>query len=206
MTTILEGKPEPMSAPRRILWTRDQVEALQERGFLDRNRRYEIIEGEIYEMSENPPHAGAVLLLRNFLQNVFGQDFVRSQTAVDVGTADPTLNSPLPDVAVTKELLSAYFGRFPGPDDLLLVAEVSDTTLRYDLRQKARLYAQAGFVEYWVVDITGRRLVVHRQPGAEGYADVSLYTEGQQVATLARPDRPVNVAALLPTVDQASSA
>jgi Uma2 family endonuclease len=195
-----------MSAPRRILWTRDQVEALQENGFLDRNRRYEIIEGEIYEMSENPPHAGAVILLREYLVSVFGGRFVGCQSAISASITDPAKNNPIPDASVLKEDISAYFTRFPGPDDLLLVAEVSDTTLRYDLRQKASLYAQAGFVEYWVVDIIGRRLVVHRQPGAEGYADVSIYTEEQQVATLARPDRPVNVADLLPTVDDDSGA
>ena len=79
-----------------------------------------------------------------------------------------------------------------------LVVEVSDTTLRFDRTTKAALYARAGIREYWIVDITGRQVLVHRQPAAEGYAEIAAYTADESVAPLALPDEAVRVADLLP--------
>lgn len=53
-------------------------------------------------------------------------------------------------------------------------------------------------MEYWIVDIAGRRLYVHRQPGTEGYTDVRAYEADEDVSALAVPDRPVRVSSLLP--------
>jgi Uma2 family endonuclease len=80
----------------------------------------------------------------------------------------------------------------------LLVVEVSDTTLRFDLRNKADLYARARIVEYWVADIAGRRLIVHRRPRVSGYAEILEYAETETVASLARPEGSVRVSDLLP--------
>ena len=62
--------------------------------------------------------------------------------------------------------------RHPGPADLHIVVEVADSTLRSDRVAKAALYARAGIGEYWIVDIVGRQLFVHRQPLPNGYADI----------------------------------
>jgi Uma2 family endonuclease len=51
----------------------------------------------------------------------------------------------------------------------LLLIEVSDSTLRYDLEDKARLYATHRVPEYWVVDLVHRRVVRHRAPSRAGY-------------------------------------
>lgn len=194
---LLAGEIYERGEGEPVQWTRKQVDALYRAGLLDKNCRYELIEGEIYEMSENPPHSGAVILLRNFLEAVFGGLYVRSQTPIDVGDSAPK-NAPYPDAAVTKEPATAYFARFPGPEDLLLVAEVSDSSLKMDLGKKARLYARAGIPEYWVLNVNGRQLVVHRRPTAAGYADVTEHPETARVATLAQPDAVVLVADLLP--------
>ena len=47
--------------------------------------------------------------------------------------------------------------------------EVADSTLAFDLGAKARMYAQHGVLDLWVLDIRGERLVVHREPSPEGY-------------------------------------
>jgi Uma2 family endonuclease len=73
------------------------------------------------------------------------------------------------------------------------------------LGYKANLYAAAGIQEYWVLDVTGRRLHVLRQPSKSGYCDITVYDENGQVAALARPEVTVKVSALLPESPTKSS-
>jgi Uma2 family endonuclease len=76
----------------------------------------------------------------------------------------------------------------PHPSDISLLVEISDTTLTYDLTIKASLYARAGIVEYWVLDVAGRRLLCHRTPVSGSYQSVTVYNEHESVAPLAAPD------------------
>ncbi len=185
-------------APNRIRWTRAQCEAIRDAGIL--TGRYELIDGEIIsKMGQKPLHRMAVVLLHTWLAAVFGALFVQTQAAISVGNADPNHNDPEPDAAVTAEPNTAYADRHPGPDDLLLVVEVSDTTLRFDRNTKAALNARAGIREYWIVDLIGRQIFVHRFPAPEGYAEISVYGVDEEVVALARPDAPVRVADLLPS-------
>jgi Uma2 family endonuclease len=180
--------------PNRVRFTRAQCDIIREAGIL--NGRYELIDGEIIsKIGQNPPHGAICVLLYASLTSVFGALFVRIQTTIDTGD---THNEPEPDAAVTVEPTSAYFDRYPGPADLALVAEVSDTTLRFDRTVKAALYAQAGIKEYWIVDIAGRQVFVHRSPAANGYTEVIAYGADMRIATLARPDAFVSVSDLLP--------
>lgn len=198
MPQIIEPTPytqEP--APNRVRWTRAQCDAIYEAGVL--NGRYELIDGEVIsKMGQKPPHRQAVVLLYAWLTAIFGALFVQTQATIDVGNADPDHNEPEPDAAVTAKPTTAYSDRNPGPADLVLVAEVSDTTLRFDRTTKAALYARAGIREYWIVDIGGRQVFVHRQPTAEGYSEITAYGSEEKVATLARPNDAVRVTDLLP--------
>lgn len=65
---------------------------------------------------------------------------------------------------------------------------MSDTTLAHDLGPKAWLYARAGVPEYWVIDVNGRRLHVHREPGSAGYTSTRVVEADGEVSPLARPD------------------
>src|SRR4051794_8320536 len=119
------GAPEP--APNRVRWTRRQCEQLQEAGIL--TGRYELIDGEILtKTGQKPPHAAAIGLLLEWLAAVFGAACVRVQTMADAGGGDPDHNEPEPDLAVTRLPVRAYVARNLGPEDLLLVVEVSDST------------------------------------------------------------------------------
>jgi Uma2 family endonuclease len=130
--------------------------------------------------------------------NVFGIETACCQSAISASIGDPARNNPIPDVSVTKEQDAAYFGRFPGPDDLLFVGEVSDSSLAYDLNEKALLYGRASIPEYWVLDIAARRLFVHRNPCETGYAEVRAYIGDDEIATLQAPDLKEQVSNLLP--------
>lgn len=111
---------------------------------------------------------------------------------------DDDSTEPEPDIAVTRAPTASYENDNPRAEDLLLVSEVSDTTLAYDLGARAALYAMAGIPDYWVLDVTKRRLNVHRRLALDGYREVRIYGEAEEVSPLARLDAAIPVAALLP--------
>lgn len=76
--------------------------------------------------------------------------------------------------------------------------EITDSTLRFDLTVKAGLYARAQIVEYWVADLTARRLIVHREPQPGGYRSVVAYSESERVAPLAAPQSELLVRNIFP--------
>jgi Uma2 family endonuclease len=182
-----------------VRWNRRQCRAIQEAGILE--GRYELINGEIIsKMGQNPPHRMVLVLLNTWLVSVFGGLFVQIQSTIDVADADPDHNEPEPDAAVTREPGTAYADRHPGPEDLVLVVEVSDSTLRFDRTVKAAVYARAGILEYWVLDLSGRQLFGHRLPTPTGYIEISAFGPAEAVAALGRPEAAVRVADLLPPV------
>lgn len=172
------------TTPNRKRWTRQECEKMEEAGILP--QRYELIQGEIYDkVTVNPPHSITLTLLAAWLEQLFGRLQVRTQDPIRLPDGE---NKPDPDIVVMREEITAYLQQHPGPMDLLLVAEISDTTLAFDLNDKARVYAQAGVIEYWVVDLGGRRLLAHRGPAAEGFQEIVEYTEHESAAPLCRPD------------------
>ena len=83
--------------------------------------------------------------------------------------------------------------------DRPLVVEVADSTLRFDRSVKARLYAHAGIVEYWVYDVNGERLIVYLDPRDGEYQSIQAYGKDESVAPLAAPDSHCRVGDLLPS-------
>jgi Uma2 family endonuclease len=187
----------PESTPGRIRWTRSQCETIRAAGIL--TGQYELIDGEIIsKMGQNPPHPHAVNLILRYLARVIGIERVRVQATIEVGDADPEHNDPEPDLAVTEEPADAYSQRHPAPDELVLVVEVSDSTLRFDRGVKALLYARALIREYWVLDLGGRALYAHRNPTPEGYTQITRYTADEHAAVTSRPEALTPVSSLLP--------
>lgn len=162
------------------------------------SERYELIDGEILSnVGQNPPHAVSVIRAILWLAGVFGGDYVLTQTTLEVSEVDRAANRPEPDVIVVRRPSDEY-AVAPAGAEARLVIEVADTTLRTDLTTKAALYARAGVPEYWVLDVTSRRLIIHRQPANGTYTEVFPRTETESVAPEAAPERPVTVSDLLP--------
>ena len=114
---------------------------------------------------------------------------------------DLTHSDPQPDVSVIAGRFENYADH---PTTALLVVEVADATLSYDLTTKAELYATAGIPDYWVLDVTGRELHVFRDPVADASLGITAYQSRQtfgpadSVSLLAAPTASVRVADLLP--------
>jgi Uma2 family endonuclease len=184
-TTITE--PLARKEPPRKLWTRSEYAALSSSGVLDQ-QRLELIEGDLIDkMGKKRPHVNSVTLLMGWLVAVFGARMVNAEAPIDVSPEDNHSNEPEPDLIVLKRDLSQFASENPRPADLQLVVEVADTTLSFDLTTKAGLYARAGIIEYWVLHIAARRMIVHRDPQEGRYASIVAYGEDETLTPLAAP-------------------
>jgi Uma2 family endonuclease len=187
MPTAVTELP-PVSEPRRKVWTRAEVDALTSIGLFDQ-QKFELVEGELINtMGKRPAHVASLLFLRDWLAAIFGLPFVRHESPINVAPEDNAINEPEPDVILAKHENSHFIREHPKPEDIRLLVEISDSTLSFDLRNKAALYARAGIVEYWVLDIRGRRIFVHREPAEGRYASVAVYNFNENVAPLCAPE------------------
>jgi Uma2 family endonuclease len=185
----------PEGAVRLYRWTRKAYERAVEAGVFPLDLRAELLDGQIVEkMSpQGSRHTTALRLVTRALEVAFGDGVdVRAQAPLSAGAR----SQPEPDVAVVPGSVRDY--RDAHPEEALLVVEVADTTLRTDRGRKARIYAQAGFPEYWIVNLPGACLEVHRDPAGDAYRTKTTLAAGDTVAPLARPGAAIPVADLLP--------
>jgi len=143
---------------------------MAETGILAPDARVELIDGEILDM---PPigagHASIVTDLQNLLiAAVADRAIVRVQNPVRL---DRT-NEPQPDIALVRPPSRQYRKRHPGPEDILLLIEIADTSLRYDRDLKIPLYARFGIPEVWLLDLTAKTLTCFSHPDDSVYARV----------------------------------
>ena len=175
--------------PRRKLWTREEV-AFFESHEAFAGKHYELIEGELLDrMGKKPPHLYVLRQLVLALGDLFGARRILHEANVEVAIADRPTSLPEPDVVALTQNFDAFLGRYVEPHEIALVVEVSDTSLAFDLRTKARLYARAAIAEYWVVDINARCVIVHREPVEGCYESVVSFGSGERIAPLAALDR-----------------
>lgn len=191
--------------PPRKRWTRADCQSLEASGLWDRER-LELIEGDlISKMGKNWPHVNATALVLKWLAAVFGALYAIQDAPIDLSPEDNPTNEPEPDLTVLEHPCVTYGSAQPGPSDVRLLVEISDTTLAFDLKTKARLYARAGIREYWVVDVVGRRIVVHRDPRAGVYEDVTSHHAGESIEPLSAPGSSFKVDDAFPPPDTQSA-
>jgi Uma2 family endonuclease len=148
--------------------TVEEFETLALEAGWDEDTRIELLDGEVIPMNPvNDPHIGCVNRLTRLFARRYGEDvaLLSIQNPLRVGEHD----LPQPDVALLKPRGDFYATGKATPADVLVLVEISDTTLRTDLGRKARIFADAGIREYWVIDLNNHVLYVHRAPGAGRY-------------------------------------
>jgi Uma2 family endonuclease len=186
-------RPVPVDPPRKR-WTRAECTALEASGLWDQ-QHLELVQGElISKMGKKRPHVNALVAVQAWLVRTFGEQFVNPEAPIDVAPEDNPTNEPEPDLVVLAKPSREFEDANPRPSDLRLVVEISDSTVGFDLTTKAELYARAGIVEYWVVDVAARRLVVHRDPREGLYRSVTAYGEDEAVIPLTSPRTAFRVA------------
>ena len=196
-------KPENDIFPNRKRTTRTVRDFLVKNGLL--TERHELIDGVIIlKMPMKPPHRIALMRLQKWLILLFGFDFVQSEKPILLPGPTGETTEPEPDIAITREPSDDYAENNPGPQDILLVAEVFDTTLRSDLETKALLYARVGIPEYLVLDVVARQIHRHRQPTHDGYSEIIILTENLNLSLLNRSET-IQVGDLFPALPVASA-
>ena len=160
---------------KRHRFTADEYHRMVEVGLLEEDARVELVGGQIVEMSPiGWPHARCVNRLTKLLVRLVGE---RYEISVQNPIALSDIDEPQPDLALIRE--DAHRLHAPVPEDVLLVIEVSDTTLAYDKNIKLPLYAQARIPEVWIVDLQNRRVEVYTEPGPDGYRAVQRFDPGE---------------------------
>jgi Uma2 family endonuclease len=170
--------------PRRR-FTVAEYHRMAEVGIFHRGERVELIEGEIVQMAAiGPRHAGCVInATRLFITQLAGRAVVSPQNPVVIQPR----SEPQPDLLLLRPRAISYSREHATPGDVLLAAEVADTTAPFDRLVKGHLYARARIAEFWLFLTADDIVEIHREPGPDGYASVTAHASGQTVSPLAFP-------------------
>jgi Uma2 family endonuclease len=166
----------------RRRWTVAEIEAATRAGIIDEDERFELIGGEIVPMDAKGLH-------HERLKNALSYHFVH-HTPEQFRMAVVTTFRLGEDSFVEPDFI--FFRKADGlanlnPRTALLAVEVADSSLKWDLGRKARIYANFGIPELWVVEAVSRIAHVHRRPGLEGYSEIVKFSEDELLVSKAVP-------------------
>ncbi|WP_016951717.1 Uma2 family endonuclease [Anabaena sp. PCC 7108] len=135
---------------------------LAELGFFREDERVELIKGEIIQMAaKGTPHSVCeTLLFRELVQLLLNRAMVRGQQPIII----PDYSEPEPDLAIVRNINDNYLSAHPIPSDILLIIEISNSTLKYDQDVKLPLYAEAGIADYWIFNLIKNCLECYSEP------------------------------------------
>jgi len=179
------------------LWTMAEYHRMAEVGLLKPTEKVELIAGQIIrKMSpQGTPHSTAIRIIQSLLLRlVSDRAFVQIQLPIQLYD----YSEPEPDIALVMAGELNYLDHHPRPEEIYLIVEVADTTLRIDTGLKAQSYAEAGIADYWVLDLKNRQLRVFREPGATGYQSVVTLPITTQISPRQFPEINITIAELLP--------
>jgi Uma2 family endonuclease len=175
-------------------FTREEYERLVEEGYFHPEERIELVDGLLYEKTpQSSFHATGVRGSQEALRTVFSEGYdVRSQFPLALGFD----SEPEPDVAVVPGSLRDYV--YAHPTTAILIVEVADSSLIYDRKRKASLYARSGIPEYWILNLVRWCLEVYREPKDGVYTSLTVLRGEDSVSSLSRPEVSIPVASLFP--------
>jgi Uma2 family endonuclease len=177
--------------------TLDEYERMCEAGVFDEDVWIELIRGEIVDMPPpGPNHEAAVTeLIYQLVQGVGRRAIVWPQgNAISLPNSE---SRPQPDITVLKRREDLYRGKRPTPEDVLILIEVSDTSLKYDKSIKLHLYAEAAIPEYWLVNLVDKAIEVHKDPREGTYQSVARVQSGETIQLPGELDGAISVAEII---------
>lgn len=192
MPAVLEARERAAMPYHR--WSVSEFHQMAAAGLLDEGERVELIEGEMIDMA---PIGSRHAFIVNRLSQAFsacganGQYLVSTQNPVCLGDR----SEPQPDIALLKN--RNYMEALPTATDVLLIVEVSDTTLDYDRDVKLGLYARHGIPEVWLMNVNAGELTVYREPAEGQYRLIRKPTAAEAVAPVLVSGVAISLADLL---------
>jgi Uma2 family endonuclease len=182
-------------------WTRAEYDQLIARGSFRHDEHLELLGGQL--VVREPPgsrHAVAIELAHRALQRAFGPAW---RVRVQLPVALEEESEPEPDLSVVAGDPRA--SSLSHPADPVLIVEVAETSLTFDREHKGSLYARAGVMDFWIVNLVDRELEVYRDPVAAPRAPFGWQYEQRQslpasgiISALANPSAGISVADLMP--------
>jgi Uma2 family endonuclease len=169
----------PPSAPTRLHYTRALFMQMGELGLFG-DDRVELIEGEIYVMA--PMGEEHAVPIENLTKLIVRQLPDKFSLRCQLPFAAENDSQPQPDFTILPAKRKKHTET---PADALLVIEIADSSLQFDLKRKAAVYARASVPEYWVLDVKKKVLILHRSPTRSGYRSIKRITELSSVESSA---------------------
>ena len=143
-------------------FTVEEYHRLAELGFFHEDDRVELIRGEIIQMAaKGTPHTTCC---RNLLEELAALVIGRAKLQCQDPITLPSKSEPEPDFAILRKRADNYLSAHPTPEDILLVIEIADSTLKYDQETKLPLYAEAGISDYWIFNLVNNYLEAYCEP------------------------------------------
>lgn len=169
---------------KRFPITVEMYYRMGENGILAEDARVELLDGELIEMAPvSSEHQDPIRkLIAIFVKRYDGRAVVDSNGPVII---DP-ISAPQPDLMLL--VCRDYLRRLPDQRDVLLVVEVSLSSLRYDRGRKLAAYARTGVPEVWIVNMVDRRVERFADLARGSYATVDYLQRGETIAPRAFPD------------------
>ncbi len=177
----------PIVVPSDPIWrlTVDQYHEMIRTGILTEDDPVELLEGWLVaKMPKKPRHTLATELTREAFVGILPSGwFTNAQEPITTDDSEPE-----PDVTVARGERRDYLDRHPGPNDIALIVEVSDTTLQRDRSLKKRVYARAGIPVYWIVNLVETRIEAYAAPSGPteepDYLECREYAAGDEIPVL----------------------
>ena len=173
------------------------VYLMDKAGVFCQDDRVELVDGEIVDMAPiGSYHAFSVDALTHIFVKAVPEGIrVRVQGPLQMDG----INMFQPDLTILRPREDNYVESNPTPEDVLLVIEVSDSTLSYDRDVKIPKYAQTGVPEVWQVNLPYGFVdrFVDPDPSTGRYRSVMRRSSGQQVVPTQLPDVVLEVSEIL---------
>ncbi len=181
MTTVVQIEKVSPPTPKRF--RAEDFRKMTEVGILPEESGWEVIDGYLIDkMSIGSRHAGTVIKIGKFFERLVGNEtLVSVQNPIHINE----YNEPEPDVALLKPREDFYTNSLPTAPDVLLLVEVSDSTVEYDREIKKTLYAQAEIVEYWLINLKNNTVEVYSQPKDGNYRLARILESGETIEAVA---------------------
>lgn len=176
-------------------WAIDRYHQAVEAGVFE-DQAVELLKGKLVLMSpEETPHAYYSDRAARYLRRLLEMDelaYVREAKPITL----PNASEPEPDIAIVQPLDQVYLEHHPYPDNVFWVIEYAQSSLTKDLEIKSKVYAEVNIVEYWVINLRDKQLIVFRDPVNGEYQSEATLTDGM-ISPLSFPEIQLDVRRLI---------
>lgn len=174
------------SSVKPYLFSVKTYDAMIENGILTENDNVELLNGRIIEkMPKGTKHTSInTQITRFFYRNLSDEVTIRVQDPIWLDG----ISEPEPDLVLAVADEENYLKKHPTPKDILLIVEVSDSSLRFDRNAKGWTYSIAGIKQYLIVNVENKTVEDYQNPTEDGYATKQTYEIGDKFTLNAFPE------------------